>query len=495
MNFKTAALLFLSAFFFFAIFTPNGHLPPDTAHSVATARSIVERGTFRLLPSPELIGTLRTADGSLYSKYGPGYAFHFVPVVVVAKAGSAITNASYETLERLLLCFVNAAWAALFLVLLAFVLVRLGYTSRTVGATLLVLGVGSILLPYSKILLVELPVAVLLLAGLLLLMNNTGWTPVQGLALGLVIAALYWLKAANLAYGAVLGGFIVWKRYRGQMTPGPYLSAWAGALLPLAPLFLVNAARFSSPFEFGYGAEQAQFTTPILSGLFGLIFSRAKSLFLYSPLILCACAAWPALFRRHRPAALLTALWLIIAILLHAQWHSWYGGWSWGPRLIVPALLVFHVGVAEFISRLKGRTFPAALFIVLLLVASGVQLLGTSVVYQQIHYFIADPADPASPHLQVAARLFLHKAKGLPEVYDCEAFDLDCETLRTRPPWSEVTRGGKLHFDDRRTYQGLNILWFGEAARNLGKTAVIIPLLLFLAAAVLLRAALKREFL
>ena len=64
-----------------------------------------------------------------------------------------------------------------------------------------------------------------------------------------------------------------------------------------------NAVRFGSPAETGYGETAQAFTTPLYIGLYGLLLSPGKSVFLYAPILLAAIFGWFPLRRRHAALA------------------------------------------------------------------------------------------------------------------------------------------------------------------------------------------------
>lgn len=91
----------------------------------------------------------------------------------------------------------------------------------------------------------------------------------------------------------------------------------------------------------GYEKEEG-FSTPLLEGLFGLLLSPGKSLFLYAPVILLAPLGLWLMARRGNLAGRV-AVALILAqtaasLIFNALWWAWTGNFAWGPRLIMPVL-------------------------------------------------------------------------------------------------------------------------------------------------------------
>ena len=123
--------------------------------------------------------------------------------------------------------------------------------------------------------------------------------------------------------------------------------------------------RFSDALEFGYKPPaDPGFTTPLWEGTKGLLFSPEKSVFLFAPAIVLVPLAAVALWRAHERATVGFVLALFAAVFgLSATWWSWMGGWSWGPRLILPGVTVLLALLAPWIARRPGRMrLAAALF-------------------------------------------------------------------------------------------------------------------------------------
>lgn len=121
-----------------------------------------------------------------------------------------------------------------------------------------------------------------------------------------------------------------------------------------------NVLRFGSVFETGYRGAGTAFTTPFLTGLKGFLVSPGKGVFLYAPVALLAVLGMPALWRRSRSMALLVGGLFLAHLLLYSRYAFWWGGGSWGPRFLVPALggvmLASGCWLEEGSSRFRGLT-------------------------------------------------------------------------------------------------------------------------------------------
>jgi hypothetical protein len=117
------------------------------------------------------------------------------------------------------------------------------------------------------------------------------------------------------------------------------------ALPPALCLLAYNLAAFGSPT-----GGDGQTTTPtwalfaqvpLSEGLPGLLLSPSRGLFVYSPVLLFSLLGFVAVWRRgprlFRPLPIGVAL----VVLAVSKWFFWWGGYTWGPRLLADAAPVF----------------------------------------------------------------------------------------------------------------------------------------------------------
>jgi hypothetical protein len=243
------------------------------------------------------------------------------------------------------------------------VLYRAARRFATVGTALAVAGTYLLATPalnYGRTFFSEPAGGLLLLTAILLILptgeGEQGEQEVQApsggrlLLSGLCLGAMLLFKPAFAIYWPAVGLAVLWlclRKPRARITR----VIWNIALFGIGPLVAVviqgayNYIRYApladALFRTGYEKEEG-FSTPLLEGLGGLLFSPGKSVFLYAPVLLLVPVGLWLMFRRGGSAGRLVG-WVIgaeavVGFGFNAMWWAWTGNFAWGPRLIVPVL-------------------------------------------------------------------------------------------------------------------------------------------------------------
>lgn len=123
----------------------------------------------------------------------------------------------------------------------------------------------------------------------------------------------------------------------------------AGPLL----LFLVyNYSRYGFFFETGYRDEARSFTTPLLTGLYGLVFSPGRGILWYFPAVILGVLGYKRFLREERADAVFVGGVGLTWLGLYAKWSAWEGGWCWGPRFLVPIIPLMLLPAASLVKDL-----------------------------------------------------------------------------------------------------------------------------------------------
>jgi hypothetical protein len=134
-------------------------------------------------------------------------------------------------------------------------------------------------------------------------------------------------------------------------------AVWTG--LGLACYFGFNHHEFGS-FLTPYAAQPFAGSHPLVA-LYGLLCSPNRGLLVYSPFLAIFLIFSPVLWRRRRDPLLLVALvWPFSLIAILSFWSNWWGGHSFGPRLLVDVLPGFFLlGCLIAASLARPKTFFA----------------------------------------------------------------------------------------------------------------------------------------
>jgi hypothetical protein len=277
-------------------------------------------------------------DGHVCSIFPPGVAILALPVLVPAVlAGVSPSDATAILLLGHLAAAILEAVAAL---LLWSVFRRFVSARWSVGLVLLYFLATSVRTVASQALWQHAGVHLAVAAALWLVLEERQLSRrrafLAGLALGLG-------TVARQTTAVALAGIV---------SRGTFLRSVAGFGIGIIPLLVYNAVAFGNPFEQGYGSKP--FDTPIPTGLYGLLLSPSRGLFVYAPYLLFAVAslvlAWRA---RGEVAARLRALGVaaLATLLLYATYTEWWGGRVFGARFLDDLAPVLFAALAWGIGR------------------------------------------------------------------------------------------------------------------------------------------------
>ncbi len=357
----------------FLLFCEGAVTGYDGGTMYEVTKSMVERGTVAV---GEEWNTLPGREGLQYSRYGPGLSLLAVLPYLVARPLAQLSGDPEAVLE--------AAVSAIVPVVAAALVVSLYALARRMGARVgpaLLGGIGGVagtfLLPYTKEFFSE---------------------PLT--ALGLVLATERLLARRPLAAGSALGLAVLTRSQNVLLAPVFVLVTWrreglrsaltvVGGIIPsLVLVAAYNMARFEHPLRFGY--EDVGFTTPLTVGLSGLLLNPYKSVLLFAPVVVLLPPAFAALWQRNRAAFALLGANLSVTLVVTATWFAWHGGWSWGPRLLLPGLIPALAAIPPWLTT--ARRTRAAVLLVALGLAVSLPALVVPTQAQQLEAAAPDPS-------------------------------------------------------------------------------------------------------
>ena len=142
------------------------------------------------------------------------------------------------------------------------------------------------------------------------------------------------------------------------------------ALLALATY---NWARFGTPLRSGY--PPGNLSVPLFTGLFVLLFSPGRSIFVYSPILLLAIPGAWFFYKKEKTTALCLLFFIVAHALIVACWGPLGWGLSWGSRLMTLTLPVFGLLIAATLDRIWKNKWLLPIPILLGLVGCAVQII------------------------------------------------------------------------------------------------------------------------
>jgi len=341
-------------------------------------------------------------DGHVYSKKGLALSLAQAPLYWLALVLPRL--GMLQTVSLL-----NALLTALTGALVAAAARELGFSVRTAALTALVFGLATIAWVYAKYLFSGTLAGFLLTLTFFLLLRfsstRKNWLlALAGFSGGLTVLA----RANNLLLLVVFGLYLLailakqdsqstdrhrFSQMKSRKRKSVFIRVICG-LFKMRKTFIIpvaifiggavlagvmfgwyNWARSGNPLQTGY--DLSIFTPNILLGLYKLLFSPLRGLFIYSPVLVLAVPGWWQL-RKIRPAE----SWLIagivgITVLLFSAWASGEG-LSWGSRFMVP-IVPFSVLSATPVFK-KLFTLHASRFTLLLIILSAlIQILGIAI--------------------------------------------------------------------------------------------------------------------
>ncbi len=351
---KASALILCAAgicLFYFA-FSPAVIYPIDGNSMLAVAESLITRHSFAVPISG--LGTIGR-HGLYYSRWYPLLSIIALPPVALGIFVSHHLGLPQHYTAAIFALTLSPILAAATALLVALLARRLGATTR--GATIASLGYafGTIAMVYSRDFFADPLLALLTAAGIYF---SLGDDPREAAAASAAVLLAVLAKPTGIVLGPCLGAYLLCKRRAPGRWVAPLFATAAGLMI----YFIYNWARFANPFDFGQAGAFALYVVP--SALAGLLISPGRGLLWYCPAVIALVALPGAIFKRGESALLVGVAGAYLAE--HSVWLFWAGGWSWGPRLLLPALpgLMALTGLLERRWRWLLVALSAAGFII-----------------------------------------------------------------------------------------------------------------------------------
>ena len=323
--------------------------------------SLLREGNFAL---DEFVGPQRRAHLPYYFQEVNGRIVSTYPVLPgvlnlpVYAAANALGFDIWKLRRRL--SFLSACWiSALSAMFVYLALLRAGRSERTALLFSLAYAFATCAWSVASRAIWQHGPSLLFIAIALWLLHSPSrrGVPWAGLFLGLAVCN----RPINLLIALPLALFVLVHRRR---------HALAFALLALIPAALLgwySLAYYGRLGSLGQGQSFASGDLP--AGLAGILVSPARGLLVFSPIFVFAFAGMARSLRDRQAEPIDKYLAAAVALFLVAvaDWKMWWGGWSFGYRLLielVPLLILFSAFYWEAVMASRPwrrRVFAAAL--------------------------------------------------------------------------------------------------------------------------------------
>jgi Dolichyl-phosphate-mannose-protein mannosyltransferase len=380
--------LLLSSVYFLTTSGNTADTTDDSMQRYAVTQRLIERADFDLPGSLGERFGVRGVDGRYYMKYGLGQPLLAIPFFAL---GKSLGN------PKFVVSYLSILASSLTCVVLFYLGVRLGYSTRISTRLALVAGLCTQVWPESKSPFdhaIETLFCTLALLFLYSAQDRQWRFALAGASLGFAsltrVTAILWLLPWAL--------FLFFSNCRKDVRTRLVEFMKRGALVAagLLPFVIAiswyNKVRFGSVFETGYGQWALErsfqnFGNPVGLGLAGELISPGKGILWYSPVILLFIFALPPLFRRNRQTALLCLLATGVYLLFFAKYAVWHGDIAWGPRFLVMLIPLWVLCIGALWDAPQTRR-PVLTILTRGLIAAGffVQVLAV-MIDMNLHYY------------------------------------------------------------------------------------------------------------
>jgi hypothetical protein len=308
-------LLVYAAFFPAVIYSVDGNSMVAVAESLVTGHGFSVTNAGLGVPG---------VDGLYYSMWYPLQSVLAAPLVAIAVYLSRTVNLPQHYVAAMFALLLSPLIGAATALTVASLGRRLGASSRGCVAAALAFAFGTIALVYSRTFFADPLLALLTVAGICFALDRNSGRASATAALAVLA------KPTGIALGPCIAAYLLCKRSGLAKWLLPLCGTAAGLLV----YFGYNWMRFRNPLDFGQPNTFSLRFAPI--GLAGLLASPGAGILWYCPALIAMAGLRREVFRRWESALVL----LVAAAYLieHALWLHWEGGWSWGPRLILPAV-------------------------------------------------------------------------------------------------------------------------------------------------------------
>ena len=382
----------------------------NTASRLMLVYSLVDRGTVIITGLEDQTGDRAKFQGQYYSDKPPGFPLLGVAPYLFSKLVLGIP--SHPLGGKPLSYWVADYWVTLSTsgVLTALTGALLVYWSRCLGCSAgraallgLAYGLATPAYVYATLSSGHQPTAFALFTSFFLLWQNGARQPrARSFCAGFLAAYAVLIELQAAPVSVILGLYLIFQCVRGGRSGSDLAAFGIGGAIPTLILLGYNQLAFDSPLEFAYFhhdnpefAEVHSAQHPLglawpksfWTRVFALLWGRHRGLTFYAPILFLTIPGWVVLWaRRCYSVASMTMLVVAAVLMVNVCYPEWTGGWSTGPRLLVPLLPFAVLPIAALLAGESRLSRVATWLALVLALAGGVEM------------FLFQGADGRIPH-------------------------------------------------------------------------------------------------
>lgn len=411
---------FLLVYFFFCfsffLFFSSGFIDSqDGFQYLVVARQMYYNKTFEMPKESHKndqnihMSLMPTNDGRVYSPTGIGYSTSLLPAVFLEDVFLRLSDQkpissfplSSDWPVLLFASMTNSFWGAIFVITIYLYLRELKLTHKDSLLLSFLFALGSNIFVYIHYSFPHMMFVALMILSLFFFKKYSRTKKIRdiflsGFFLGGVVLT-YNPTAAFISPAYPIYYLLINKLKFSKVYFKKLISDLGVFLLSFLPLLFIyiafNKIRLGGTGITSYGDNAFEFMSSfpqayvILEGLWGLLLSPGKSIFIYTPLLFLLIIFWFKIKRTIFPelfAALsvfVVYFWNIGTLLGGPDYLVWHGESSWGPRYVLPILPLFFLVIAYVYTQLSKKQ-KLFIFYPLVILGFYINLLAVVLPYQ-----------------------------------------------------------------------------------------------------------------
>jgi hypothetical protein len=312
----------------------------DTEYSVRTALSILENGSLLInAPDQSVISKLPLVNDTkkIYSPYGIGLSFIFLPIVLVGKVISFLGNFEQRLIINFLISFYNIPFALLGLYFFKKITIHFGSSVSKANMLMCILAIGTCYWKYTVTDFSEITQACCILGIVLSTFSDKSnkWVNIS-----IWYSILFTIKLTYFIYLPLLLLYFISEHHKSK-----YLSfkknflCSSACVVPFCVLIgSLNYFRYGNIFESGYGSIIKFSFEFFKRDWFEYLISTERGILSFNPVLFISLLG--LIFTPHAMRAKVYIICIVVLVwyITMCFWVSWQGGYCWGNRLLIPIL-------------------------------------------------------------------------------------------------------------------------------------------------------------